>query len=87
MKKLLAEDHQSFSKWIRDKINEELARSDDKDLAGGESMLQEDLVCDECGRSGQDPVADLCGDWLGTPENGYPCPDIICLECRIESEH
>jgi hypothetical protein len=33
MKKLLAEDHQSFSKWIRDKINEELARSDDKDLA------------------------------------------------------
>lgn len=49
-------------------------------------MLQQELVCDECGRPGQDPVADICGDWLGTPENGYPCPDIICLECRIEEE-
>ena len=47
------------------------------------STLRE-VDCDECGNSGQDPIQDLCGEWLGTPENGYICSDIICLNCRME---
>tara|TARA_Y100000310_G_C20252507_1_gene609766 strand:+ start:428 stop:592 length:165 start_codon:yes stop_codon:yes gene_type:complete len=49
-------------------------------------MLKEEVICDECGKPGQDPIEDKCGDWLGTPENGYACPDIICLGCRLEDE-
>ena len=49
-------------------------------------MLKEEVFCDECGKPGQDPVDDMCGDWLGTPDNGYACSDIICLGCRLEDE-
>ena len=47
-------------------------------------ILKEVVACGECGSPGQDPIQDLCGEWLGTPENGYACPDIICLDCRME---
>jgi len=42
------------------------------------------VACDECGRPGLDPNEDICGEWVGTSGNGYPCPDIICPDCRVE---
>ena len=47
-------------------------------------MLQEIVQCEECGREGSKDEIGVCGDWLGTPKNGYACPDIICPDCRIE---
>lgn len=49
-------------------------------------MLKEVVFCDECGKPGQDPIEDMCGEWLGTPENGYACPDIICEDCLVKEE-
>ena len=43
--------------------------------------------CDECGMQGLDPEEDMCGQWIGTPENGFPCPDIICPDCVEEDEN
>ena len=44
--------------------------------------IREVVQCDECGAGGLDPVEDICGDWLGTSDNGYRCPDILCRDCR-----
>jgi hypothetical protein len=41
-------------------------------------------MCEECGVDGLDPVKDVCGDWIGTQDNGYECQDLICPGCRIE---
>ena len=45
-------------------------------------MVSTLVECDECGVGGLDPVKDVCGDWLGTSDNGYRCPDVLCPACR-----
>ena len=45
-------------------------------------MVSTLVECDECGVGGLDSVKDACGDWLGTPDNGYRCPDVICSVCK-----
>ena len=49
-------------------------------------MWKSVVECDECGVPGLDPIEDMCGEWLGTPENGFACLDIICLDCRSLDE-
>jgi len=49
-------------------------------------MLQEVVTCEDCGREGPKDEIGVCGDWIGTPENGYACPDIICPDCRSFDE-
>ena len=49
-------------------------------------MLQEVVRCEECGREGLKDEIGICGDWLGTPEIGYACLDIICPDCRTVDE-
>jgi len=49
-------------------------------------MLQEVVQCEECSKEGSKDEIGICGDWLGTPENGYACPDIICPDCRMKDE-
>ena len=45
-----------------------------------------DYECEECGR--KEPAGETweCGEWLGTPGNGYVCTDRICPDCRSD-EH
>ena len=45
-------------------------------------MLRNVVECDECGLVGFEAEIKVCGDWLGTPEAGYVCPDLLCRECR-----
>lgn len=45
-------------------------------------MIREVVQCEECGVGGLDPADDICGDWIGTSDNGYRCPDILCRDCR-----
>lgn len=45
-------------------------------------MLKEVVECEECGKKGPKDEIGTCGDWIGTPENGYACPDILCPDCR-----
>ena len=45
-------------------------------------MLKEVVECEECGKKGPKDEIGTCGDWVGTPENGYACPDILCPDCR-----
>ena len=47
-------------------------------------ILREVVACDECGSPGQDPIEDRCNEWIGPPDNGYVCPDVICLDCCME---
>ena len=44
--------------------------------------LQEIVTCEECGETGPLDEIGTCGEWLGTPDKGYACPDIICFGCR-----
>lgn len=45
-------------------------------------MIKEMAECEECGKMGPADEIELCGDWFGSPDNGYPCPDYLCKECR-----
>jgi len=45
-------------------------------------MITELVECDECFKMGPADEIEICGDWLGTPDNGYECPDRLCLDCR-----
>lgn len=52
-------------------------------------MHQAIVECDECGMPGLDPDEDMCGEWIGTPQQGgigYACPDIICPDCRGDED-
>ena len=40
------------------------------------------VECDECGLVGFEDETEVCGEFLGTPEVGYVCPDLLCRECR-----
>jgi len=44
------------------------------------------VECEECGMQGPRDEIGVCGEWLGIPENGYACPDIICPDCRGNDE-
>ena len=44
-------------------------------------MLEEIVICEECGKQGTKDENGICGYWIGlSPENGYACPDIICYD-------
>ena len=45
-------------------------------------MLEEIVVCEECGKEGPKDEMGVCGSWIGSPEDGYACPDILCSDCR-----
>lgn len=49
-------------------------------------MIREVVQCEECGVGGLDPVEDVCGDWIGTEDNGYKCPDKLCRACRGDDD-
>ena len=48
----------------------------------GVSMVE----CEECGRHGPLDEIGTCGDWIGSPGDGYACPDILCPDSRGETE-
>ena len=50
------------------------------------SKEKEVVACEECGREGPKDEIGVCGDWIGTPEDGYACSDIICPDCRTVDE-
>ena len=50
------------------------------------AVLSEVVQCEECGTGGLDPVVNVCGEWIGTPDNGYRCPDVLCDNCRSLEE-
>ena len=41
-------------------------------------MLKDVVECEDCGRVGSKEEIGVCGFWIGTPEKGYACPDIMC---------
>ena len=45
-------------------------------------QIRKVVECDQCGLAGSEDEIMVCGDWLGTPEVGYACPDLLCRECR-----
>jgi len=48
--------------------------------------LVEIVECEECGMQGPKDEMGVCGWWIGTPKNGYACPDPVCPECRGEND-
>ena len=36
--------------------------------------------CEKCGLGGSIESFKPCGDWIGTDEVGYPCPDVVCVD-------
>jgi len=45
-------------------------------------MITDLVECDDCFKMGPADEVLICGDWIGGPDNGYPCPDYLCKECR-----